>query len=324
MGSPADFEKYFENTYQIADNFSKVIGTHIIKFGGSFHYDQVAGELLAYWNGIFWFDGMETGSDFADFLIGAPSLFAQGMQFPEYTRSRYYNLYGQDSWRATPHLTLNYGLRWEVSTPWWEAHNELMTEAPGVQSKTFPGAPMGYVFAGDPGIARSLAPTRYNNFAPRIGLAYSPHAEGGFWSKLVGPPGQMSIRAAYGIYYTSFEDLGEKEGGSAPFGLWWVSPTPSLFSTPYIDRQTGQSEGQRFPVPMPPLNSSPSNPDNSVNWAQYEPIALTPGLFPGARLPYNEDYTFSIQRQFGRETLLSLSYVGTQGHPPDCYSPKQF
>jgi hypothetical protein len=179
LGASTFFNKTYENTYQISDNFSKVVGTHMIKFGGSFHYDQVTVDIFAFHNGSFTFNGQETGSDFADFLIGAPSGFAQGLQLPVYTRSRYYNLYGQDSWRATKHLTLNYGLRWEVSTPWWEAHNELVDLVPGIQSKTFPGAPLGYVFPGDPGIPRTQTPTRYNNFAPRLGLAYSPDAEGG-------------------------------------------------------------------------------------------------------------------------------------------------
>jgi len=87
-----------------------------------------------------------------------------------------------------------------------------------------------------------------------------------------------------------------------------------LFATPFIDRETGHNEGQRFPVPVPPLNVSPSNPDDSINWAQFEPIASSPGFFPGNHLPYGEDYNLSLQRQFGTATILTLSYVGSQGH----------
>src|SRR6185437_5723667 len=68
-------------------------------------------------------------------------------------------------------------------------------------------APTGWVVPGDPGIPSTLAPTRYNNFGPRIGIAYSPNFSDGFLGKLTGGPGKTSIRAAFGIFYTSIEDL---------------------------------------------------------------------------------------------------------------------
>src|SRR5260221_13919277 len=60
---------------------------------------------------------------------------------------------------------------------------------------------------GDPGIPKTLAPTKYNNFGPRLGLAYSPGFSDGVLGKIFGGPGKTSIRAAYGLYYTSVEDL---------------------------------------------------------------------------------------------------------------------
>ena len=158
VGSSAWFTKFYENTYQLADNFSKVKGTHTLKFGGNFSYDQVTRKLIGDENGGFSFSGTETGSDFADFLIGAPSGFSQGEELPFYERSRYYAAYAQDSWRATKSLTINYGMRWEVSSPWWEAHNEIYALRLGCNSKVFPGAPTGYCFPGDPGVP-SRSPT---------------------------------------------------------------------------------------------------------------------------------------------------------------------
>jgi hypothetical protein len=233
-----------------------------------------------------------------------------------YNRARFYALYGQDSWRATRNLTLNYGLRWEVSSPWWETHNEQRTLVPGLQSEDFPGAPTGWVFPGDPGIPSTLSPTRHGNFAPRLGLAYSPSATEGLLAKLLGGPGKTSIRTAFGIYYTSWEDrMISQEAGNAPYGYWWSSPTPPMFANPYIDRSTGYNEGERFPITLPPLNTpQPKDPDNSINWAQFEPITSSPTWYYRNRLPYGEHYDFSVQRQFGGATLLSVSYVGTQGH----------
>jgi hypothetical protein len=304
-----------ENTYQALDNFAKVKGTHTIKFGGSFHYDQVTYFQNINNNGAFSFSGSETGLDFADFLIGAPTVYVQGQEPPMYTRDRYFALYAQDSWRATHNLTLNYGLRWEISSPWWEAHNEIQALVPGQQSRVYPGAPVGWDFPGDPGIPSTVAPTRYHNFAPRIGLAYSPDAEGGFLGKVLGGPGKTSVRAAFGIYYTAFEDVGNiNSSDDAPFGNFWVSPVPPLFASPFIDRGAGTNEGQRFPVPLPPLNVGPKNPDSAINWAIFEPISSSPTAYLHNRVPYAEEYEFSIQRQFGLATLLSLSYVGSQGH----------
>ncbi|HEV3277210.1 MAG TPA: TonB-dependent receptor [Terriglobia bacterium] len=319
LGSSNAWSQLFDNTYQVLDNYSKVIGTHTIKLGGNVHYDQVAYLFNIYPNGGFGFNGSETGVDFADFLIGAPSQYQQGDDLPIYSRARYFALYGQDSWRATPHLTLNYGLRWEVSTPWWETHNELETLVPGLQSKSFPGAPAGWDFPGDPGIPSTLSPTRYDNFSPRIGLAYSPHSDGGFWSKVIGAPGQTSVRAAWGRYSTSFENIVNKqEQGDAPFGYFWSSPSPPQFTTPFINRETDFNEGQRFPVPVPPLNVSPSNPDTALtaaDWAkEFEPIASSPGIYIGNHVPYGEDYNISLQREFGSATMISVSYVGSEGH----------
>jgi hypothetical protein len=316
IGVANNFLRVFDNTYNFADNFSKVIGTHTVKFGGAFSYDQVEYRFALNLNGSFGFsDGIETGFDFADFLIGAPASYSQGLQLPVYARSRTYNLYAQDSWRATQNLTLNYGLRWEVSSPWWEAHNEWEALIPGCQSKEFPGSPVGWCFPGDPGIPSTLSPTRHNNFGPRLGLAYSPHAGGGFLGKLLGGGGQTSIRAAFGVYFNTFENrIVEQESGDAPYGYWWGPAYLPDFQNPFLIRTDGVNEGQRFPVPVPPLNVSPSNPDSSLNWAQFVPIGSSPAFFKDNRLPYAEHYDFSVQRQFGSATILSLSYVGTQAH----------
>jgi Carboxypeptidase regulatory-like domain len=315
MGVNPYTSNQINNTYQILDDVSKVYGTHTVKFGGTFHISQIFLYDHGANNGSWNFDGQETGNDFADFLLGAVASYQQGSQLPMHTRSRYYSLYAQDAWRARPNLMLNYGLRWEVTTPWYEEHNQIQTIVPGLQSRVFPGAPTGWVFPGDPGIPRTLAPTRYNNFGPRVGLAYSPGPSGGILRRLFGPSGNSSIRAGFGIFYTAFEDATSfNEVGDAPFGYFWSSPQPPLFATPFVDRSTGSPEGQRFPAQFPPANVSASNPDTTLDWTQFTPISSSPGFYYKNRVPYSENYMLSLQRQFGANTMLSLSYVGTQGH----------
>jgi hypothetical protein len=117
------------------------------------------------------------------------------------------------------------------------------------------------------------------------------------------------------MFHTAFEDAptAYNEAGDAPFGYFWVSPAPPLFATPFIDRATGFVEGQRFPVALPPPNVSASNPDNNINWAHYLPISGSPATWHNNRVPYAEHYDLSVERQFGTASLLSVSYVGTQG-----------
>ena len=315
IGVPSDTTRQFNNTFQIQDNFTKIIGRHSLKFGGQFHYDQINDRNFYGENGSFDFGGGETGSDFADFLIGAPDDMIQASEQILDSRTKYAGLYAQDSWRITPNLTLNYGLRWDMIQPWYDTGNKIETLIPGEQSVLFPGAPTGWVVPGDPHVPRTLAPTQYHNFSPRLGLAYSPGFDSGFIAKLTGGPGKTSIRMGYGIFYTSVEDLTQfQEIGDPPYGLFYVSPVSPIFETPYLDRATGNNEGQRFPFAFPPGNVSAKNPDNTFNWAGVEPLSGALAYERSNVTPYAEDYEFSVERQFGSATVLNVSYVGTQGH----------
>jgi hypothetical protein len=315
IGVPQVSTGQFNNSFQVLDNFTKVIGRHSIQFGGQFHYDQIDERNLAAENGQYAFTGGETGIDFADFLIGAPDSLTQASPQILDSRSKYYALYAQDSWRATDTLVFNYGLRWEASMPWYDTQNKIETIIPGEQSVVFPGAPKGWVVPGDPGVPRTLAPTQWHNFSPRLGLAYSPNTSSGLLGKLFGGPGKTSIRVGGGLYYTSVEDLSQfLEVGDPPYGLFYGSAQPPLLEAPYIVRSSGSEVGQRFPFPFPPTNVSASNPDKTFPWSQVEPISFGFSFDHRNKLPYSEHYEFSVQRQIGSNTVLSVSYVGNQGH----------
>ena len=315
LGTNTNELKQVNNTYQIADGFSRVIGNHTVKLGLESHYDQVNANPIAQFNGSFSFTGSETGSDFADFLLGAPSQYNQSQLNFFYSRNQYVGAYTQDSWRVTPNFTLNYGLRWDRIEPWYEKYNQISTFAPGQQSQAFPGAPAGILYPTDPGVARTIAPAG-EEFSPRIGIAYSPHADPDSWlGKLTGGSGKTSIRAGFGMYYTAIEALTVSvAAGNAPYGTTYTSPAPPLFSNPFVTASTGQNFGQPFPVSLAPLNVTKSNPDTNVDWSQYVPISGIPAYLASNRIPYTTQYMFSLQRQIGRNTLLSASYVGNEGH----------
>jgi len=303
------------NTYQWTDDFSRIIGKHTLKVGGGFHLDQINISPDAIYNGSFAFTGSATGSDFADFLLGLPSTYSQGDSSRFYLRNKYIGLYAQDSWHAKSNLTLNYGLRWDVLPPWREKYNQIQTLVPGEQSVVYPGAPQGLVFPGDPGVPSTLAPTKYTNFAPRLGVAYSPGFEKGLLHRIIGSSGTTSIHAGYGVYYTAFEGLSAGiMSANPPYGYDYTSLAPPTFANPFVNAATGQSVQQPFPEPIPPYGASASNPNSSINWSQYLPITGVPSFYHGNVPPYTESYTLSVQREIATHTVLSLGYVGSQSH----------
>ncbi len=308
-------ETQVNNTYQWTDNFSRVIGKHSLKVGGGLHLDQVNVNPDPVFNGSFQFEGTETGSDFADFLLGVASYYRQGDSKSFYLRNKYVGLFGQDSWQVKPNLTLSYGLRWDVLPPWYEKYNQVQTLVLGQQSVVYPGAPEGLVFPGDRGIPRTLAPTKYSNFAPRVGLAYSPNFQNGLLAKIFGGSGTTSVRVGFGTFYTAIEGLSAGiMSANPPYGYDYNSSAPPLLTTPFVAAATGQSTGQPFPSPIPAYGASASHPNTTVDWANYNPITGVPAFFPGNVTPYTESYTLSLERQIAANTLVSVGYVGNQAH----------
>lgn len=199
---PAQFDQ-INNDFGINENISKVLRDHLLKAGAQLEYDQIDTRPYAFLNGSFNVNGTETGIPIADFLLGISSLYTQNQLRPFYERNRYAGLYFKDSWRVKPFFTLNYGLRWERIEPWYEKYNNNITFIPGEQSVVFPTAPVGIVYPGDPGVARTAAPAKNMNFAPRVGVAYSPQAPAdSALGRILGGPGKSSVRAGFGIYYS--------------------------------------------------------------------------------------------------------------------------
>jgi hypothetical protein len=308
------------NTYQIADTFSRVFGSHTIKFGAEFHADQVNAHAIAQFNGNFVFSGTETGVDFADFLIGVPSQYNQSQLNPFYARNKYVGAFAQDSWHVRPSLTLNYGLRWDRVAPWSEKYNQISTFVAGAQSQVFPTAPAGILYPGDPGVSNTLAAIGNFSLAPRVGLAWSPQAApGSLLGRILGAPGTTSVRTSFGTFYTAIDALSIGVlAANAPYGTTYTSPAPPLFATPFISADSGPVNGQTNPQPFPytfaPLNSSRSNPDTTFDWSSFVPISGIPGYDIHNRAPYTQEWMLSIERQAGPNTVVSATYVGNASH----------
>jgi hypothetical protein len=292
-----------DTTYGIGDTFSRTSGAHSISFGGDFRYYQLNVRNECGPNGYFQFRGNETNTDVSDYYIGAPGQFVQCSIQVLDNRTRYIGLFAADTWKAASNFTVNYGLRWDVARPWSDRFGRLTTPVPGVQSTKFPNSPTGNLVPGDPGVPSTISPTQYSNFGPRIGIAYAP--SGGIWGE-----NKTSIRAAYGIYYLGAADQGNFGIiGDAPWGLYWASPQPTDFSSPYITRANGVSQGQHFPFAFP----SGAGPFPNFQFGSLMPLYV-PGYYNKNKTQMAEHYNLTIQRQLDKATVLTVGYVGTAGH----------
>jgi hypothetical protein len=291
-----------ENIYEGTDDVTRVAGRHTLSFGLGFHADQINTHPGVYDNGSFSFTGSETGSDFADFLLGIDSSYTQGHGLSFYNRNHYLGLYAQDRFAVTPKLTVSYGLRYDALPPWSEKYNQLLTLDPNEQSVVFPNAPKGILFPGDPGVPKTLSPTRHTDFAPRISAAWTPRRG-------------TVVRAGYGLYYTAFEGLSAGiMSGNPPYGFTDTSAAPTLFDQPFVTAATGVSVGQRFPLQQVAFGASASHPNDTVNWANFEPLTGIPAFAKNNITPYAENYTFALEHSLGQHHSVTASYVGTQSH----------
>jgi hypothetical protein len=334
------------NTYQFSDNYSKVIGTHSLKFGGDVRYQKfdqtlyfdVSGQQLVFGGGPNdpCYGAIDPTSQlcsavnlFPNYLLGLTDQYGQGSAQAELVRSKSLYLFVQDSWKIKPNLTLNYGLRWELNTPLADAGQKVQTFRPGQVSTVYPCqlsplsglynpgvndcnntgvVPTGLVVPGDAGVPKGLTNTYYRSFAPRIGLAWSPNARDGFLGKLFGGPGKTSIRSGYGMFYNPVEQLVlEQFSAEPPFGgSTFLFNT--LFNTPFL----GQDGATQYPNPFGGILNPPRG--QPVDWSLFRPILLFGQAPKNLRSQYAEQYNFGITRELGKDMALTVSYVGRQGH----------
>jgi hypothetical protein len=314
MGVPITNLSQYNNTYAWNDIFSKIIGTHTLKAGFIGSYEQVNVHPNPEANGGFAFAGQETGNQFADFFVGVDSLYNQASSNAYYLRHHYAGGFAQDSWRVSKNLTVNYGVRWDWMAFWSEKYRQIPTVIPGEQSQVYTQAFPSLVYVGDKGVPSTLVPSS-NRFSPRAGIAYSPGATDGWLRKFTGGPGNSSIRAGYGIYYSVIEgNTMAVDEPQPPYGLSYTGPGPSLFAQPFITAANGSFLGNPFPLNVPSLNTSIKNPNTTTPFSQFIPQQGMTAPVPWDTYPYTEHYFLSFQRQFGQRMMLSASYVGNQSH----------
>jgi len=271
-----------DSNSQVLDNFSWKINKHDLKFGVDFHRTSIQQYFNKYFRGRLKFASV------SDFLAGNVD---SGFQyFGDSTRHTFENNFGfyiQDSYRITPRLTLNYGMRWDYFGVIGEKNN-LMSNITSVSPATGTGT-FTLTQVGQPGLSSLYNPDR-KNFAPRASLAWD-----------VTGRGKTVLRAGYGIFFDSFsQDMALGHLPYAPF----FDPGPAYNNIgPAPILSTGAVGGTI-------VSGSPVFAPTTT--CDFECDVF--GFDRNIKTPYMENYNLNIQQQIGSKAVLQVGYVGSQGH----------
>ena len=272
-----------QNDYAVSGNLAHTQGKHASSFGAQFRRTQVNGYQANFAAGAFTFTVQGyTNNALANFLLGKPDIFTQaGGDFTRDIRGWELGAYAQDEYRLGPKLTLNYGVRYEITTPFRDIHNRMMEFSPGNQSVVHPSAPEGLLFPGDAGVPDTIAPTFKGDFAPRVGFAWDPRGNG-----------RTVVRSAYGIFYDEVLN-----GIGMPYRA-----TSSALPQTVVRTLTGTIN---YANPLAAV-SDPFTPGQFALPAST--FTLDKHLLP----PYTQDWNLTIDHSLG-EQVLSLGYIGAKG-----------
>jgi len=274
-----------QNDYAFSANLAHTQGKHVTSYGGQFRRTQLNGYQANFASGTFSFTTQGyTNNSLANFLLGKPDIFTQaGGDFTRDLRGWELGSYAQDEYRISSRLTLNYGVRYEITTPFRDIHNRMMEFAPGQQSTVYPNAPNGLLFPGDSGVFDTIAPIFKKDFAPRVGFAWDPLGN----SRTV-------IRSAYGIFYDELLN-----GVGMPFRA-----TSSALGQTVVRTLTGYAK-INYTNPLTGI-SNPFAP------GQFALPASTFTIDRGMRPPYAQDWNLTVDQSLGKQNL-SIGYIGSKG-----------
>ncbi len=280
---------YDANTYQLSDDVNLIRGKHQMAFGVDARRTQVSWETNNVSNGEFVFNGSITGDSLADFLLGRMSQFVQGNPAVATLQQTTVAIYAQDTYRVTPHLTLNFGVRWEPSLFPYDRHARadqfsLAAFEAGTRSTVYPQAPPGLVFYGDPGdpYGKRFTKSHWLTASPRFRVVWDP-----------GGDGKQTIRAAAALMHdTEPTSTPADFSQNPPFGSnVTLTPPTGNFSNPWA----GYAGGNPFPAgAVFPTGGT----------YDYVPQNLRP--------TYMSQWNISYQRQLRSNWLVSVNYLGNE------------
>ncbi len=304
-----------DNSFQLTDTLNWTVGKHALKLGfqllapqqnlqnqgqiqGSWAFDSTTSNIgtgnTATYPGLTTASA-STGFAWAGLLLGYPTSVTIGPAVVPYQyRWKNYSGFVQDDWKILSRLTLNLGLRYQVEVPRSEKNHNQGTFVPQVVVGPTGAQQLGYVQMGGLGGApNTLFPTRYNNFEPRIGLAFRP-------PKIL--PGLAVIRAAYAISHT-------------PTSTLFTNPIPDLNPPAASLASSGGAKGGWVQLDNNPLVL----PAQSVTWPadgkliNLQNLSTVYRLNPNVTIPYVQQWNFGLGFVFGSGYSLEATYVGSKG-----------
>lgn len=275
-------------------------GNNLIQFGGqAVRITQPMSNTFQQ-GGNLSFGQQFTGYNMADFMVGAASNFTQGGGLYLDFTGIDWSAFVQDDWKATPRLTLSYGLRWDPYIPAKDSLGRVAClELGASQSVRYPNAPPFLIYGGknhDLGCPNAGIFADYSNFAPRFGFAYQ-----------MSKNGNRSLRGGVGYYYEPPNALiNQQIVGVPPF-----APVVNLQGILSASDPYG-SAGQVSPFPEEygPRNPGPNatfpTGPGSISFSQLQD--------PHLRLPMVLTYNLTFEQGFGQNWLLRIAYIGNDGH----------
>ena len=294
-------------SHTINATYSKVVGSHSIKAGGEWRVNLI-NHMQASWQMLYQFTaGMTQGPDprtvssnagfgYASFLLGTGNTGRVNNRIRPAFSSKSFGGYIQDDWKISRKLTVNIGVRWDAETGLTERYDRFSIFDPDVRSPLSEAAGLdlrgGWRFAAnDLGTGRNLRNPEWNNFAPRLGVAYQA---------LSG----TVIRIGYGMFFAM-----------APWGANYYPTSPYATTTPWLTSLDGVNPHDRLSDPfpdgviLPPGSSGGLTAGNGLNGNGPVPSVM--------RTPYNQQWNLTIAQQFGPRAALEVAYAGNKGtHVP--------
>jgi hypothetical protein len=272
---------------QFKNDMSYTRGGHVLKFGGEYRWsanNRTAGNCN---DPCFNFNGQYSGVPLADFVLGMANNVQQFSVRYNKGRAQAFAAYLQDDWQIRPRVTLSMGVRWEPFMAFYEVDQPQPVFREGQKSTLFPNAPLGLLYAGDPGVPRGGHPNKWGQVAPRLAVAWSINDK-------------TSIRTAYGIFHDT--------------ARFFHYPKTLVFSPPYsISRTTNdvQFSDPYRDAPNPYPYTPPASSEEYATYQYQLPARVTsyPNDFSSG---YSQQWNVNIQRELITDLVVSAAYVGTK------------
>jgi hypothetical protein len=293
LGGGTESEARFKTpSYAINDDLTIVRGNHQFGFGGSLAYWTSLSQANVRSPGQYTFNGSRTGHGLADFLTGQLASLIQAVPNTLDMHQWYAGLYAQDSWKLTPTMTVNYGVRWEPGIAQQIQNGAIYNFSLDrylrrERSTQFANAPPGFLYPGDPGFVNGQAGMQNNwmQFSPRAGFAWDVHGDG-----------RMAVRGGYSLAYDFINAQFHLNTSVAP--PWGAEARVNNPAGGFDNPWAGTGQETFFPYQLGPNAPFPLT-------GPY--IAIPSDIKP----PRQQSWNLGVQQQIGSNLAVGVSYIGT-------------